>query len=334
MLRAARRFFSLGESLSADIAASATDSLHRFRPQRSRILPVHNGARVALFAIISAATLFVAQHIDVRDPYSPGRVIGAAHYALDRTTMEVREVIARAEPKFLQPGQSSAFEIEQQMSMRELLDRWTPFVQEASKRFQVPAAWIRAVMQAESGGRTMLGENQQIVSNAGAVGLMQLMPSTYGQMRKQFGLGSNPFNPRDNILAGAAYLHWLYTKYGFPRMFAAYNAGPNKLQNCMAKGTTLPAETRTYVTRIATTLGTPLTAPLIPIRAVARVKTVKFTRPNGALVSIDPHSVRNIRKPLPREYAKNVHAVITVGKARQAVRETVATVKAALHRMA
>ena len=109
-----------------------------------------------------------------------------------------------------------------------MLNRWDGIITEASQRFHVPKAWIRAVMARESGGRTMLGEDKPIVSSAGAVGLMQVLPETYDQMAEQHRLGANPFDARDNIMAGAAYLRWLHQKYGYPAMFAAYNAGPGQ----------------------------------------------------------------------------------------------------------
>ena len=96
------------------------------------------------------------------------------------------------------------------MSPAQLLDRWDGIITEASQRFHVPKAWIRAVMRQESGGRTMLGEGAPMVSSAGAVGLMQLLPATYEEMAAQYKLGDNPFEPRDNIMAGAAYLRWLH----------------------------------------------------------------------------------------------------------------------------
>src|SRR5690606_37973063 len=83
--------------------------------------------------------------------------------------------------------------------------RWTPLIREASRRFGVPEAWIAAVMRAESGGRTHL-DGRPIVSRAGAMGLMQVMPGTYAAMRRRYGLGSDPHDPRDNIMAGTAYL--------------------------------------------------------------------------------------------------------------------------------
>src|SRR3546814_10645940 len=55
------------------------------------------------------------------------------------------------------------------------LDRWRDFIAEASRRFGVPEAWIRAVMKAESGGRTVL-DGRPITSRAGAMGPMQVMP--------------------------------------------------------------------------------------------------------------------------------------------------------------
>ncbi len=69
-------------------------------------------------------------------------------------------------------------------------------IAQASKRFGVPPSWIRAVMQAESGGRTTLAEGKPIVSDAGAMGLMQLMPSTWRDMRIQYGFGRDPFDPQ------------------------------------------------------------------------------------------------------------------------------------------
>ena len=110
-------------------------------------------------------------------------------------------------------------------------------------------------MRQESGGRTMLAENLPIVSAAGAMGVMQVMPGTYTEMAAQYGLGANPYNPRDNIYAGAAYLKWLHVKYGYPAMFAAYNDGPGNIEDHLHRGRALPAETRGYIAEIAKSLG-------------------------------------------------------------------------------
>lgn len=162
------------------------------------------------------------------------------------------QIIAQAKPAPVVP---SAFAGEQQMSLAELMKRWDPTIKNASKRFKVPAAWIREVIRLESGGRTMLGENTPMTSSRGALGLMQLLPETYAEMSAQYGLGKDPFNPHDNIFAGAAYLKWLRGKYGYPAMFAAYNDGPGNYEARTAKGTTLPEETRNYVTAATLVLG-------------------------------------------------------------------------------
>jgi hypothetical protein len=94
------------------------------------------------------------------------------------------------------------------------VDRWQAFITEAERRFNVPEAWIRAVMQAESGGLTMVN-GHPITSRAGAMGLMQVMPGTYESLRLAHGLGADPYDPRDNILAGTAYLRAMYDRYGY-----------------------------------------------------------------------------------------------------------------------
>ncbi len=126
------------------------------------------------------------------------------------------------------------------------LDRWTPFIAEAAARFGLPEAWIRAVMAAESGGRTML-DGRPITSPAGAIGLMQAMPDTYEEMRRRHGLGPDPHSPRDNILAGAAYLRAMHDRFGWPGFFAAYNAGPARYEDHLRTGRPLPVETQTYL---------------------------------------------------------------------------------------
>lgn len=123
---------------------------------------------------------------------------------------------------------------------------WRPLVAEASLRYNVPIAWIERVMQIESRGRAQLG-GRPIVSPAGAMGLMQLMPRTWAEMRALGGLGSDPFDPHDNILAGALYLRLLYGRFGFPGLFAAYNAGPARYLDYLSGQRRLPRETSRYL---------------------------------------------------------------------------------------
>ena len=81
-------------------------------------------------------------------------------------------------------------------------------ITEASRRFDLPEPWLRSVIHAESGG------NAQAVSPKGAIGLMQVMPDTFADLRTRYGLGADPFDPRDNILAGAAYLREMLDRFG------------------------------------------------------------------------------------------------------------------------
>ncbi|PZQ51794.1 MAG: lytic transglycosylase domain-containing protein [Novosphingobium pentaromativorans] len=127
--------------------------------------------------------------------------------------------------------------------------RWRKEIAEASARFDIPAVWIERVMAAESRGRTMRN-GRPITSPAGAMGLMQVMPRTWAELRSRLGLGSDPHAPRDNILAGTAYLREMYDRFGYPGMFAAYNAGPKRYAASLASVRPLPAETRAYLVEV------------------------------------------------------------------------------------
>ena len=125
---------------------------------------------------------------------------------------------------------------------------YAALIDEAAQRFELPASWIRAVLRAES------GSDPRAVSSAGAMGLMQIMPATWDELRVHHGLGADPFDPRDNILAGAAYLRQLHDRYGSIRaMLAAYNAGPARYEASLT-GTPLPPETRKYIAALAPNL--------------------------------------------------------------------------------
>jgi len=218
----------------------------------------------------------------------------------------------------------SEFAKEQGLSPAQLMDRWAPLVKEASRRFGIAEAWIKAVIRMESGGRTQLDDKRPITSNAGAMGIMQVMPETYQEMRQQYGLGADPYDPHNNVLAGTAYLSWLYGKYGYPKLFAAYNAGPGTIEAQSAGTRKLPDETRAYVSGIAQILGAP-SKPSQPIDPIATL-----TRPNGSSVSIDAATVDSIRASFPGEYAPGVQTVLSLGNRRQGVTEDLASVASAL----
>ena len=126
---------------------------------------------------------------------------------------------------------------------------WQPLIGAAAARCGVPEAWIARVMRAESGGRTMLG-GVPIRSPKGAIGLMQLMPGTWAEMRAQLGLGTDPDDPHDNIVAGACYLRFLYDRFGYPGLFGAYNAGPGRYSAWLAGRRGLPSETVAYLAKV------------------------------------------------------------------------------------
>ncbi len=128
-------------------------------------------------------------------------------------------------------------------------------------------------MQAESGGEA------RAVSPMGAMGLMQIMPETWATLRLRYGLGADPFDPHDNIIAGAAYLRELHDRYGSPGFLAAYNAGPARYEDHLATGQPLPAETRAYVALLAPLIGTGAIdeTAMVPIAARSWTEAPLFT---------------------------------------------------------
>jgi hypothetical protein len=124
-------------------------------------------------------------------------------------------------------------------------------------------------MQLESGG------DERAISPKGALGPMQIMPRTWVELSVRYGLGIDPFDPRDNILAGAAYLRELHDRFGSPGFLAAYNAGPERYEQHLATGRPLPAETQAYVAALAPVINAELRKgktsaanPVVPWRQV------------------------------------------------------------------
>jgi hypothetical protein len=129
-----------------------------------------------------------------------------------------------------------------------MADPFAGFVAEASHRFGLPVSSIRAVMQAESGG------DVRALSLKGAMGLMQIMPATWAALRQRYGLGADPYDPRDNIMAGTAYLRELHDRFGERGFLAAYNAGPSRYEDHLATGRPLPSETLSYMATVKSLL--------------------------------------------------------------------------------
>lgn len=108
----------------------------------------------------------------------------------------------------------------------------------ASRKYKVDAALIRAVVRAES------RFDNRTLSHAGAMGLMQLMPST----ARNLGV-TNPWDPTQNIMAGTRFLRWLLDEFGSTRLaVAAYNAGPGAVKR--HGGVPPYTETQKYVKKV------------------------------------------------------------------------------------
>lgn len=117
--------------------------------------------------------------------------------------------------------------------------RYDTLIDEAASLYQLPHSFIRAVMRVES------GFNPTVVSSAGAMGLMQLMPKTARSMGV-----ADPFDVRQNILGGARYLRILANRFKGDLVLtvAAYNAGEGAIEK--HNGIPPYRETQRYVRRV------------------------------------------------------------------------------------
>lgn len=163
---------------------------------------------------------------------------------------------------------------------------YATFVAEAAHRFGLPTLWIDAVMMGESAG------DMRAVSPQGAMGLMQIMPETWGDLRSRHGLGLDPFDPRENILAGAAYLREMHDRYGSPGFLAAYNAGPKRYEEYLTTGRELPLETQAYLAALAPLIGVQQVDGIVTMARGERSwqESALFVAPNahGALAGLSP----------------------------------------------
>jgi soluble lytic murein transglycosylase-like protein len=118
--------------------------------------------------------------------------------------------------------------------------KYAPEIKRAAKACRLEPALLHAVIAAES------GYNENAVSGKGAMGLMQLMPET----ARQYG-ATDPFNPDQNVRAGALYLSSLLQLYGnnLHLALAAYNSGE---ANVAKYGKRIPPfpETVAYVPKV------------------------------------------------------------------------------------
>jgi hypothetical protein len=140
------------------------------------------------------------------------------------------------------------------------------------------------------------------------MGLMQIMPETWAELRLRYALGNNPYDPHDNILAGTAYLRELRDRYGSPGFLAAYNAGPARYEEHLV-GRPLPAETLAYLKTLVPVIGSDIAASSAAARPRSSVGTLFVVRsessktaarvqpgrpPNRAPTAISVHDISAI----------------------------------------
>ena len=188
------------------------------------------------------------------------------------------------------------------------VSQWEEMIEDAARRFNLPPSWVRGVMQMESGGQTMLN-GRPITSSAGAIGLMQVMPETFAAMTQRYGLGSDPYEPRANILAGAAFLREMYDRYGPDHFLAAYNAGPGRVDDHLRSGRALPFETQRYVQVLAPQLlGDANRNASIPSPPVQDLTSVEALRRAAAPAFRSPPTMPVSPEAAPLFVASNVRS--------------------------
>jgi soluble lytic murein transglycosylase-like protein len=140
---------------------------------------------------------------------------------------------------FPHPGPRGATRIDS-FDARPAAEAYDELIQEAAEKYRLSAHLIKSVMSTES------SFNALAVSPVGAMGLMQLMP----EIAKAYGV-DDPFDPRQNVMAGAQILKELMTLHrgNLPLVLASYNAGAGVVARY--RGIPPFRETRDYVKRVS-----------------------------------------------------------------------------------
>ncbi|HUT64336.1 MAG TPA: lytic transglycosylase domain-containing protein [Anaerolineae bacterium] len=114
---------------------------------------------------------------------------------------------------------------------------WRQYIQHYSSQYGVDPDLVCAIMYAESKG------DPYCISDKGALGLMQVMPSTADFI----GMKSNVLDPEANIETGVKYISWLTKYYDETHLLWAWNAGPSSLMKNY-----LPDETKKFIIEVLT----------------------------------------------------------------------------------
>lgn len=134
-------------------------------------------------------------------------------------------------PKPAEPAPAAKAAVQPPADPRQLVEK-------AAEKYGLPPAFLHSVARVESGYQS------SAISNKGAIGIMQLMPATAAELR------ADPYDPAQNVEAGARHLAGLLDKYdgSSAKALAAYNAGPG----AVAKYGGVPPyqETQSYVRKV------------------------------------------------------------------------------------
>ena len=125
---------------------------------------------------------------------------------------------------------------ERDVRLRERISPWEPYIGRYASQYRIDPDLVRAIIYAESKG------DPYSVSRNGALGLMQIMPTTADFV----GVG-NLLDPEENIKAGVRYIAWLVKQYDERRVIWAWNAGPSKTNRKI-----MPGETKRFIVEVLT----------------------------------------------------------------------------------
>lgn len=197
------------------------------------------------FAVVVASFALGTTSSADADIYRCKRADGTQHYTNVREQGRRCQVVVRGSKKSrARGGAKKSPSTTRKPANRGTKDpdryaRYNNLITEAAQVYQLPDSFIRAVMRVES------NFNPTVVSRAGAMGLMQLMPKTARSMGV-----SDPFDVRQNVLGGARYLRILANRFKGDLILtvAAYNAGEAAVEKY--EGIPPYQETQRYVRRV------------------------------------------------------------------------------------
>lgn len=197
------------------------------------MLPIVRAALIAL--VLWAGGTAVAR----ADIWQCTLANGEVHYTNVRPARARCRVVVRGDASGPERRAARADRVPARDRSADRYSRYDAFIREASLLYQIPEPFIRAIMRVES------DYDPNVVSSAGAMGLMQLMPATAARMGVR-----QPFDPRENILGGTRYLRILANTFNGDLVLtiAAYNAGEGAVVR--HQGVPPYEETRRYVQNV------------------------------------------------------------------------------------